>query len=90
MQFADTLMRFHRSIYGEKGTSINSQEPLEITVRQLHLPSGVGQEVKISKEDRQNNALKLLQRKVDNLPESDDPESLFSSPALDEIVGADK
>jgi hypothetical protein len=90
MQYTDTLMRFHRSIYGEKGTSINSQEPLEITVRQLHTPSGIGQEVKISNEQKQANALKLLQRKIPPIDiEETDPESLFTSPKLDEIVNGE-
>ena len=89
LQYADTLMRFHRSIYGEKGTLINSQEPLEITVRQLHLPSGVGQEVKIGKDQRQENAARLLNRRLPIPgPEDTDPESLFNSEELDNIVGS--
>ena len=96
MMYADTLMRFHKTIYGEKGTQINSQEPLEITVRQLHTPQGQAQEVKIGEKGytspemrqlRQEKALALLKRKEPPELEMDtDPESLFHSDKLDDIV----
>lgn len=96
MMYADTLMRFHKTIYGEKGTQINSQEPLEITVRQLHTPQGQAQEVKIGEKGytspemrqlRQEKALALLKRKEPPELEMDtDPESLFHSDKLDEIA----
>ena len=95
MQYADTLMKFHRSVYGEKGTQINSQEPLEITVRQLHVQNGQAQEVRISEKGRcspgskarlEAEALKLIEKR-NNPPEAvQDPESLFSSPILEELV----
>jgi hypothetical protein len=104
MQFTDTLMKFRNSIYGEKGTSINSQEPLEITVRQLSSPHGQAQEVKIGEKGytnpemrqlRQEKASALLEKaaviRSKELPpdiEELDPDSLFNSDKLDDIVGA--
>lgn len=95
LQYADSLMKFHRSVYGEKGTQINSQEPLEITVRQLHVQSGQAQEVRISEKGRcspeskarlEAEALKLIEKR-NNPPEAEqDPESLLSSPILEELV----
>lgn len=101
MQYADTLMKFHKSVYGERGTQINSQEPLEITVRQLHASGTQAQEVKIekiskrglcspeSKKRREEGAIRLLERlqKPDpSVIEENDPESLYSSPIIDEIL----
>jgi len=98
MQYADTLMKFHRSVYGEKGTQINSQEPLEITVRQLHTPGGGAQEVRISEKGRcspeskarlEAEALKIIEKREHPIPEAEepeDPESLFSSPIMVDLV----
>ena len=88
MAFSDRLMRLHELLYGEKGTMINSSEPVEITVRQINTVDGQGQEVKLAKNverkiRQQDNAFRLLSRKT---PPPDDPESLINSPVLEDIL----
>jgi hypothetical protein len=90
LQYASALMNLHKNIYGEQGTSIRSPEPLEITVRQLSTPTHQAQEVAV----HNNEGIKLMAQKLldKRLPtaeeEPNDPESLFTSPILDDIVGA--
>jgi hypothetical protein len=88
LQYADSLMKLHRNIYGEQGTSIRSPEPLEITVRQLNSPHVQAQEVAVhNKEGRKLMAQKLLDRRLPTEEEEpNDPESLFNSPLLDTIA----
>ena len=91
MAYADRLMKLHEILYGEKGTLINSSEPVEITVRQINTPAGIGQEVKLNTTNerivrQQDNAFKLLSR---NFPPPDDPETLMNSPVLDEILSGE-
>jgi len=89
MAYADSLMRLHKSIYGEKSQLTSSPEPLEITVRQLNIKSGDAQEIKIGtpKEIRQLNAAAILSRNdPPDEPEDNDPESLFASPILETII----
>ena len=92
LSYADSLMKLHQRIYGEKGAYISSAEPIEIVVRQLNTPAGMGQEIKLSKNNErlvthQDNALKLLNRNKPPLLEMDtDPDSLFTSPILDDII----
>lgn len=98
LAYADSLMKLHQRIYGEKGAFISSPEPVEIVVRQLNTPAGMGQEVKLNKLTKNNerlvtqqdNALKLLQRSMPPKLEMDtDPDSLFTSPILDDIISGD-
>ena len=94
MQYADSLMKLHKTIYGEKSQITASPEPLEITVRQLNVRSGDAQEIKIGKitekhnhEIREQNAIKLLARDLPpEEPEDVDPESLFVSPIIDTFI----
>jgi hypothetical protein len=92
MQYADRLMKLHERIYGKEKTFVTSQEPVEIVVRQLNTPAGMGQEIKLTKTSerivtQQDNALKLLNRNKPPLLEMDtDPESLFQSDKLDDII----
>lgn len=92
MQYADRLMKLHERIYGKEKTFVASAEPVEIVVRQLNTPAGMGQEIKLTKTNerivtQQDNALKLLQRNTPPKLEMDtDPESLFQSPILDDII----
>lgn len=90
MQYADSLMRLHKSIYGEKSQLTSSPEPLEITVRQLNVRSGDAQEIKIGKQPhqiRQANAAAILARNdPPQEPIDVDPESLLTSPILETII----
>ena len=89
MQYADSLMKLHKSIYGEKSQLTSSPEPLEITVRQLNIKSGDGQEIKIGtpRDVRQLNAAAILSRNLPpDEPEDRDPDSLFTSPILETII----
>jgi hypothetical protein len=90
MQYADSLMKLHKSIYGEKSQLTSSPEPLEITVRQLNVRSGDAQEIKIGKkpqEIRQANAAAILSRNDPPQEPIDlDPESLLTSPILETII----
>ena len=95
LAYADSLMKLHQRIYGEKGAFISSPEPVEIVVRQLNTPAGMGQEVKLTKNNerlvtQQDNALRLLQRNTPPKLEMDtDEESLFTSPILDDIISGE-
>ena len=88
LAYADALGRLHKTVYGEK-SSFSSNEPLEITVRQVHKPDGVsGQEIKVI---RQENAKKLMERRIiPDEPDDNDPESLMLSPTLDAILTTHK
>lgn len=96
MQFADSLMKLHKSVYGEKSQITASPEPLEITVRQLNT-SGA-QEITIGKEIRQANAAALIDRARilrDRSPPPEepvdiDPETLLLSPIIDTFVHREK
>jgi hypothetical protein len=88
LQYADRLMKLHERIYGKDKTFVTSQEPVEIVVRQLNTPAGMGQEVTLTKTNerivtQQDNALRLLRRRD---PPPEDPESLMCSPILDDII----
>jgi len=88
MAYAESVLKLHKAMYGEKSQITASPEPLEITVRQLNVRSGDAQEIKIGKspkEIRQMNAATLLARDI--MPEEPvDPESLLTSPLLDTII----
>ena len=89
-------MKLHERIYGKEKTFVASAEPVEIVVRQLNTPAGMGQEVKLTKTaervvTQQDNAFKLLQRNAPPKLEMDtDPESLYQSPILDDIICTEK
>jgi len=95
--YIDMLFQLHKAKYGEKRAVTNEREPLQINIQQLNssemkeipdttvLPETIKLTGMKAKREAHLNA--LVEECSDIAAVEEDPESLFNSEKLDEIIG---
>jgi hypothetical protein len=86
-EYIELMLKLHKAIYGDKSQIISDKEPLQINIQQL---SGVPLETRVIEavESKRSIALKeAIQKECEDVANvEEDPESLFTSPVLSEII----
>jgi succinate dehydrogenase/fumarate reductase flavoprotein subunit len=86
-EYIELMLKLHKAVYGDKSQVITNNEPLQININQLQnvtkeVPDGT---VKKAVEVFETEKSRKLRESLE--PPEEDPESLFSSPLLPELLG---
>lgn len=85
-EFIDMLFQLHKAKFGDKKQIVNDKEPLTININALELPRPMKEMKEIP--DATVKPVRAIKAKEyeGRVEEDDDPESLFHSDKLDEII----
>lgn len=97
-EYIDLLLRLHKATYGDKSQIVSDREPLTINIQQLNaskenglreIPDGTVRPVVQAVESKRSIALKekIMEECKEIADVEMDPESLFTSGKLDDIIG---
>jgi hypothetical protein len=87
-EYIELMLKLHKAIYGDKSQVITNNEPLQININQLQ---SVGKPEKEIPDGTIKGVVEVLESKKskelrESLDQETDPESLFTSPMLPELM----
>ena len=96
-EYIDLMLRLHKAVYGDKVQRVDDREPLTINIQQLNqskevkeIPDGT---VNVVPRVESKRSIAYKEKIMESCKEvadvESDPETLFDSDKLDEIIGGE-